>query len=462
MLDRRSFLALTSGFLAAAGLPGRAGEPRLLRRRLRATVAKRRVFGRDVTLFLYDGRFPGPVLELEEGDRLELEFENALPEATNLHFHGMRLPPTGRGDNVYVDIPPGERFTYAFDVPAGEAGTYWYHPHLHGRLAEQLWRGLAGAIVVRGPLDRIPELARCDERIVLLRDIAFDEGGLARHRPSDWHNGKEGPIVLANGVFEPVWRLRAATARLRLVNTSNARFLRLGLSDRRPFFLIAIDGRFLERPVDLEELMLSPGQRADLLVPIEDGRSVDVLALPHNRGVPTPRLVNRFLLRLVPPAGARPLPLPDRLAEIPRLAATVPSRRRRITLAMFLLGGRLYRRERVDILARAGDVELWQVENVDALFHNFHLHTWIFQVHRRNGRPPPFPAWADTVPLAPGERLELLVPLTPHTGRTVFHCHIAEHNDRGMMGTIEVCRDLRAEGEPVPIVLGMGGAVCRV
>lgn len=389
-------------------------------------------------MLLYDGRLPGPALELEEGDRLELAFENRLAEPTNLHFHGMRIPPTGRADNIFLEIPPGERFDYAFDVPSGEAGTYWYHPHVHGTIARQMWAGLAGPIVMRGPVDRMPELAACDERLVVLRDIEIGADGLAPHLPNDWHKGKEGPHLLVNGSYEPVWRMHAGTARLRLINASNARYLRLALSDRRPFFLIATDGHFLEKPVDLDELLLTPAQRADILVPFDDGRAVDLLALHYNRGAPTPRLRNRFVLRMRPRPDARPLPLPDRLAEVPRLDVREVAVRREVTMAMFLLNGRAYRRDRTDAVGRLGDLELWRVANVGTMDHNFHMHTWYFQIATRNGRPPPFRAWHDTVNLRPGETVELLVPLVRETGRTVFHCHIAEHGDRGMMGNIEV------------------------
>lgn len=461
MIDRRRLLTLAFGCCAALPLAVAARPPQRVCQSLRAALTRRRLFGREVELALYNGRLPGPVIELEEGDRLELAFENALAEPTNLHFHGLRIPPTGRADNVFLEIPPGERFTYAFDIPTGEAGTYWYHPHHHGSIARQLWAGLAGAIIVRGPVDRMPELAGCDERVVMLRDLDIDDAGLAQHTANDWHKGKEGRFLLVNGTFEPVWQMRAGSARLRLINASNARSLRLALSDRRPFFLIATDGHFLERPVDLNELLLTPAQRADILVLFEDGRDIDLLALPYNRGVPGPRLVNRYLLRLKPAPGTRPLPLPDRLVTFPRLARQSARLTRHIAMAMFLVNGRGYRHDRVDVVARAGDLEHWRVENVGTMDHNFHLHTWYFQLAAINDRPPPFLAWHDTVNLRPGDRLDLLVPLVGVTGRSVFHCHIAEHGDRGMMANIEV-----REGERLPagaaVLLAPEPELCRV
>ena len=454
-IGRRGALGVLGGGLLAATFLGGGrtrSQPGLVEMAFDAAPRAHTVLGRRVPMWLYGGRFPGPRIELAEGETLRLYFSNRLPLPTNLHFHGMHVPPTGSADNIYVQIPPGERFTYEFTPGPGTAGTYWYHPHCHELVARQMWYGLAGPIVVRGPLDAMPELAAADERVVVLRDVAVEGDGLAGYEVNDWHKGKEGPYLLANGAYEPEWRMRAGTARLRLVNVANARHLRLALSDRRPMFLIALDGPFLERPVAVEELLLAPAQRAEILVPFEDGRPVELRALHYNRGAPTPRLRNRFVLRMLPPPDASPLPLPERLATIPELDPATARVQRRIDLSMFLINGRRYRYERVDIRGRLGDLEYWRVRNLGTMDHPFHLHTWPFQIHRRNGRPPAFRAWRDTVHLRPGEEAELLVPLRDFAGRTLFHCHISEHADRGMMGTIEVAPEEGRLDPPPPSI----------
>ncbi len=452
-LGRRAALGVLGGGLLAATLlrGGRSrSEPGLVEAAFDAATHRGSLFGRRLPMWLYGGRFPGPLLEMAEGETLRLRFTNRLPHPTNLHFHGMHIPPTGNADNIYVQIPPGESFTYEFTPGAGTAGTYWYHPHCHELVARQMWFGMSGPIVVRGPLDDMPELAATDDRVVVLRDVALEGGTLADFTVNDWHKGKEGSRLLANGAFEPEWRMRAGTARLRLINVANARHLRLTLSDRRPMFLIARDGQFLERPVDLEELLLAPAQRAEILVPFEDGRPVALLAPHYNRGAPTPRLENRFVLRMIPPAGTPPSPPPTRLATVPALDPATVRVRREITLSMFLINGRRYRYERVDIRGRLGELELWRVRNLGTMDHPFHLHTWPFQIHRLNGRPPPFRAWQDTLHLRPGDEAELLVPFRNFAGRTLFHCHIAEHADRGMMGTVEVVPENGRIPEPPP------------
>ena len=129
-------------------------------------------------LFTYNAQAPGPILEARAGDTVRLRFTNRLLESTNLHFHGLHVPPTGNGDNVFLEVPPGETVNYQFVLPANHpCGTFWYHPHLHGLAARQLSRGLAGLFVVRGELDEIPAIASAPEHFLVLQDWALDRKG---------------------------------------------------------------------------------------------------------------------------------------------------------------------------------------------------------------------------------------------------------------------------------------------
>jgi FtsP/CotA-like multicopper oxidase with cupredoxin domain len=418
--------------------PLRRPEPGLIEIDLDARPAHVMVDGRRAMLWTYGGSFPGPLVRLSEGETARLRFTNRLPEATNLHFHGLHVPPTGRADNIWLHIPPGETLVYEFEVPRGIAGTYWYHPHVHGTIARQLWAGLAGPLIVEGPLEAMPELAGADERIVMLKDLALDERGRPTpHRVHDWHEGKQGDLVLVNGAVQPQLRARAGTLRLRLINASNARYFRLTLSDGEPLHLIATDGHYIEKPVEVAEVLLVPGERADLLVQPDPGRILELRDLPYDRRI-THHSMERTLMTILPAARATGPGLPQRLDAVPAVRAEDAAVRRHITMAMFFMNGRPFDPRRIDARARLGDLELWQVENVGTMDHPFHLHTWYFQVIARNGRPEPFRAWRDMVNLKPGERLELLVPLSNYTGRTVYHCHVSEHGDKGMMALIEV------------------------
>jgi FtsP/CotA-like multicopper oxidase with cupredoxin domain len=271
----------------------------------------------------------------------------------------------------------------------------------------------------------------------VLRDLALTGSRPAPHRVMDWHEGKQGDLVLVNGAVQPELRARADTLRLRLINASNARYFRLALSDDQPLHLIATDGHYLEKPVAAAELLLVPGERADVLVRPDPGRPLMLRDLPYDRRT-MHHSRERTLLRIVPASGAPPLALPQRLAAVLALRAEDAAVRRRITMAMFFMDGRPFDPRRIDISARSGDLELWQVENVGTMDHPFHLHTWSFQVLSRNGRPEPFRAWRDTINLKPGDRVDLLVPLADYAGKTLYHCHISEHGDKGMMAVLEV------------------------
>lgn len=426
-----------------------------------ASPARLRVAGQHASLLTYGNSFPGPTLRFREGDRVRIRLTNRLGTATNLHWHGLHISPSV--DNVLREIPSGESAVYEFTVPKGAAGTYWYHPHLHGTASQQLFAGLAGAIVIEGPLDATPELREAEEHVVILKDLAVAGGAVAPHNAADWMNGKEGDLLLVNGALGPVLPARRASLRLRLLNASNARYYRLKL-EGHPLYLIATDGGFIEKPVETSELLLAPGERAEVLVRLTREGTFRLLDLPYDRGTQTmgqstpgasgmpgmPGMpttgapVPHVLLSVVAPSRPKPLPLPARLATLERLTIGGAAVNRRIVLtenmmqARFFINGKAFDRSRVDFQAQRGSLEIWTVENRGDMDHPFHLHTFPVQVLSRNGVPAPYRAWKDTVNLRKGDVVRLAVPMRDYTGRTVFHCHIIEHEDRGMMAVLQV------------------------
>jgi FtsP/CotA-like multicopper oxidase with cupredoxin domain len=436
---RRSAVALAAELLGKTTSPATAARltGRTVDVALEARMAKLELAGEPVELLTYNDRFPGPPIRAAEGDRLRVELTNALNEPTNLHFHGLHVPPGGNADSVFVQVPPGRRFRYELTVPAGFGGTFWYHPHVHGRLARQLWRGLAGPLVIDRPIDQALGLAAAEERIVVVKDIALAQGRPGGHTTGDWARGKTGSLILANG--EPRPRLVAAVTpvRLRLINACNARTLRLVRDDGRPIVLIAHEGHLLEAPQSLEEIVVFPAQRVDLLLELEPGHELALLLRPYSSGARREPSHIETLLTLAGASSLRKAAMPQGLEQLERLDAGAATRRRSFKMAMAFMhpDGHPHHEP---VRARLGETELWAIENVDTQDHVFHLHTWPFQIWRRDGMPPPYPAWRDTIGLGPGERVELLIPFRRHSGRSVFHCHIAEHGDAGMMGMVEV------------------------
>ncbi len=412
------------------------------------------VAGRRARLFAYGGRVPGPRLELRPGDTLRLRLENRLREPTNLHFHGLHVSPAGNSDNVFLEIPPGEAFDYEVRIPKDHpAGTFWYHPHRHGLVARQVFAGAAGLLVVRGELDEVPEVARAREAFLVLKDFALEGGRVPPPGRMELAAGREGPILTVNGrVRERLVVERGGLLRLRLLNASASRFWRLRLDDH-PLFLIATDGGSLAEPVELGELLLAPGERAEVLVrgDREPGRYL-LRALPYDRGGPRGMgMMGLFrpqssatIAELVYQGEARPaLPLPAKLLPVEPLPAPVRVRRFILGHAMrpgrgmvFVINGQTFDPARVDVAARLDEVEEWELVNLGVMDHPFHLHTNPFQVVSVNGRPYPYLAWKDVVNLRPNERVRFRVRYRDFTGRAVYHCHILDHEDLGMMGVI--------------------------
>lgn len=463
--DRRTLLKLTAGLLLSPLARGQASFPAppvlksregLLEVRLKAAPTPVTVAGREARLWTYGGSFPGPTLRVRPGDTVRLELESLLPESTNLHWHGLPISP--KVDDAFLEIPSKETWRYEFTVPQDLAGTFWYHPHLHERVAPQLFAGLAGGLVAESPLDGIPELREAEEHFLVLKDLELAGGRPAPHSPMDWINGKEGSLVLVNGASRPTLRAGKATLRLRLLNASNARYFLLKL-EGHPLYLIASDGGFLEEPYELSELLLAPGERAEVLVRFQKDGAFRLLSLPYDRGIHMMGGMEHMghggmatgtsqrpqtLLTLVAPLRPKPLPLPKALAALPTPNPSLAKVTRRLTLTedmmagRFFINGKTFDHRRVDFRGRVGDLEVWELENQGDMDHPFHPHTHPFQVLSVNGKAFPYRALKDVVNLKAKEVVRLLVPLRNLPGKTVFHCHIVEHEDRGMMGVLEV------------------------
>jgi FtsP/CotA-like multicopper oxidase with cupredoxin domain len=240
-----------------------------------AAPATRVVAGKRVDLLAYNGVFPGPLLRFREGDRVRIRFINRLGEPTNLHLHGLHIPPAT--DDPMRLVADGDTAVYEFELLPGSAGTYWYHPHGHGSVGPQLFAGLAGPMIVDGR-DDPTELAIADERILVLKDLTIDGSSVSPHSADDWLNGKEGELVLVNGAHQPHIDTSSGVLRLRLVNACNARYLLLAV-EGHPLTVLGAGTGFAETSRTVDTLLLAPGERADVLAPPNRGVRVGRLAL---------------------------------------------------------------------------------------------------------------------------------------------------------------------------------------
>ena len=425
-MKRRQFLS------AAAALPALAFAAREEGVELTLTAA-----ARSPQSWTYNGTAPGPLIEAYEGERVRVLFRNRLPQPSTIHWHGLSIP-AGQDGSPLAPVAPGGDRLYEFTLATDCAGTYWYHPHVHGLTAEQVSRGLAGMFIVRSrhdPLEHLPDVP------IVVTDARGREG--------------DGPLV--NGQRLPRLAIGAGeTQRWRLLNATGARYLRLSLSGRA-FTLAGTDGGLLATSVAGQtELTLAPAERAEILVTsTEAGGALLLLrALPYDGGGmmmgmgmgmgPRSRgAVDLLELETVAPRGT-PAPAPAALRAIEPLPRAPAAQRFVLAGGMmsgFTINGRRFDMERIDAESRVGEVQRWLVQNASAMDHPFHLHGTRFQVLSRTTRgreiPEPRLAWKDTVNVRPGETASIAF-VHEHPGLWMYHCHILEHEDAGMMGVLRV------------------------
>lgn len=454
----------------------------------------RLIGGRLVEAWTYDGMVPGPTLRVRPGDRLRIRLVNDLgrpsrhaevpcgrrepphvegPEEellTNLHTHGLEVSPEGNADNPFIVVRPGEVCQYDIRIPEDHrGGFFWYHPHGHPSSLKQMWGGLAGAIIVEGGLDEIAEVRQAKDRVLVLQEL-FLNGRNRVPRGEPLAAGGDPPFTtlpaepvdiiegLLNGAYRPALTIRPGeTQRWRIVNASAHRFYLLTL-EAHVLHQVAQDGLTLSETMPAERILLSPGNRFEVIV--KGGRPgiYALKALPYDQGHPGGPLPERHLATVIsagPPADGA---LPGALIPQRDLRGKSVARSRTIDWdgnvlrapVQFFINHRQFDPQRIDETIPVGGVEEWTLRNNDVFQHNFHIHVNPFQVVAVNGTPFPAPvaapSWWDTFPLpprlvvdgreVPGTVTIRLAPRPDLPGRTVFHCHILPHQDRGMMTAI--------------------------
>ena len=390
----------------------------------------------------FNGQIPGPVIEARVGDVLELRLTNHLPEPTVIHWHGLRLPAVMDGtDMVQRPIKPGDTFTYRFTLQ--DAGTFWYHPHMNETV--QLERGLYGALIVRGP----NEPALDAERVLVFDDVKLDRKGQIKKLGGliEGHDGRQGGTRLVNGKAEPELTMAAGQIeRWRIINASSARYVRLSIGGRH-FTILGTDGGLIEAPVTVTEVLLTPADRVDIAVgPFTEGETIDVEALKYNRMTVT-RAKNELFaqVRVGPPAPSQAV-IPTTLRRIEPLVSGPVSPTREVHLGFkpslrhgvtFVVNKEPHHRDKP---VKVGELQVWDVINDTMMDHPFHLHGFFFQVLEVNGKPPAFRSWEDTINVPPKGRVRIAWVPDDRPGEWMYHCHILEHHEQGMMGHFAVER----------------------
>jgi FtsP/CotA-like multicopper oxidase with cupredoxin domain len=404
----------------------------------------------------YNGSAPGPTLRVRPGDVLTVTLRNLLDRPTNLHTHGLHVSPSGTSDNIFTMVEPGGELTYEYLLPANHpSGTFWYHPHHHGEVASQLMGGMAGVIVVEDDIDTA--LATTVERIVVLADPRIgNTASVLSASSADKMTGREGDAVLVNGSLRPRMAATAGTIeRWRLVNASPSRYYRLVLTGAS-MELIGTDHGRLDTPHPVSDLLLTPGQRAEVIIRLTNPGTLSLATVAVDRGSmgmgmgrsgSSASRTGAELLTVDVAAATGPstTTLPTTLRTLGDPNALRVDARRTVTLGAmgmgsgaFVIDGRGFDPAVVNTTARLGTTEEWTIRNNSMMDHPFHLHVWPFRVMARSDGNPVDPGWRDTVNVPAGHTVTVRVPLLDYAGKAVYHCHILDHEDLGMMGIIEV------------------------
>ncbi len=400
----------------------------------------------------------------ERGQTLLQEFVD-----TNIHTHGLGVSPEDPGDNVFLRLGPLSQHQYSYDIPKDQpAGLYWYHPHYHTSTAHQAWNGLAGPIIVEGDIDAVPEIAEMRERTIVVNElwIADDSGEvpfntvipIAGAVPFESMPSVPGSMYFpANGQSIPDITIQPGEAqRWRVLNACPHRSIWLHVEDHT-LHQIGTDGTPYRTPRTRPHIFLASANRAEFIIKAGEPGRYRIYAEAYDQGHPGGPRPYLPLATLVVRGKRVNSAMPSTLVEPPRMPDLPVARRRTLVFSgditgrtglgvQFLIDGKEYDHERIDEEVEAGTVEEWTIVNEDIFQHPVHIHVNPFQVFDVQGIPPGDTSWLaerepdvwwDTFRLPPFGRYTLRTYFRPEvTGKTVYHCHILPHEDRGMMGNL--------------------------
>jgi blue copper oxidase len=463
------------------------------------TGAMRFLGDRETATYGVNGPYLGPALRLRRGETVTVQVTNNVPENITMHWHGLIIPGAADGGPHQV-IAPGKRWRTQLSVNQ-PAATLWFHPHHYPSTAQEVIKGLAGLLIVDDEeAGRLPLPSRwgVDDIPLIIQDRRFTPDGqfFDRMNAIAVTNGYVGDIALVNGARYPEARTARGWIRLRILNGSNTRGYKLGVSDNRSFYVIASDGGLLASPVELKDLPIYAGERFEMLVDGRDGRAFDVVTLP----------VAQDIMRLPPFDGPLPLvtirpdgadgagQLPSSLAVLPALPRQLPPVSQELVMNMFrdmqgmmplqqaglpamIQSGKTdpavvarvanlivndpalseaeqlssngvnrkpFSLEQIDFSAARDQDLRWRIsEGRDLMPHPVHIHGCQFRIILQDGKPPePERAgWKDVAPISNGGVSEILLRFPYQASRDdpyMAHCHILEHEDSGMMAQFTV------------------------
>lgn len=409
-------------------------------------VTQEIVPGLKTQVWTFGGQFPGPVIRAAAGRPVSLRLTNNLTVPTATHLHGGHNAHTDDGFPTDI-VSPGQSRTYHY--PNEQRGApLWYHDHALGHEAENVYRGLAGLYLLTDAYDQaLPLPSGSYDVPLMLRDAHIAADGTLVFDMTNV-NGSDRKIILVNGTPTPYFQVAARKYRFRIANTANERAFGLKLADGSPIVQIGSDGGLLPAPAEVDSVSVWPAERADVVIDFSRYPVGTQIVLQNTVTFPGERTeVMRFDVVREERDDSM---IPDEFQPNPVLAA--PSVQRSFSMSFdpatgqFLINGKTFDPNRVDVAVARGAVEAWTVTNTDTRIpipHTFHVHLSQFQLVERNGKPPAAAesGLKDTVSLLPGESVTFHVPFEDFAGTYLYHCHMLEHAMDGMMGVFDVAEN---------------------
>ncbi|MEQ1951415.1 multicopper oxidase family protein [Mesorhizobium yinganensis] len=437
---------------------------------LRVGYTYREVGGVKLYVRSYEAASPGPTLRMQPGDKLRIKLVNGLPpnrdalpadmsrphqfNNTNFHFHGAHVSPSGIADNVMRSMAPGNTYDIEIELPDDHTrGTYWYHPHHHGSADIQISSGMMGAVVIEGDFADVPEVAEAQERLLVLTQVVFDAYGMVETFETLFPETST-RFLAVNGQREPVIAMRPGEVqRWRILNAAYQDDMLLDLAQHK-LNVIAYDGIQLGAMQSFEQVLVAPGQRVDLLVQAGPAGTYALDAAPYDQGHPSP---TGRLAQVVVSGEPMDMKLPGALPPPPleSIKESEITNRRTVVFSAtapeadaaghwqefgFFIDGKKFDPNRIDQRVKLGAVEEWKIVNThEHDDHVFHIHTNPFEVVSVNGKPLAVPQWRDTVIVErKGGEVVFRSRFLDFTGIYMVHCHMMNHEEMGMMQTVEV------------------------
>ncbi|QBO36673.1 copper oxidase [Periweissella cryptocerci] len=387
----------------------------------------------------YNGNILGPTIPFQVGVHYKITLVNDLPEPTTWHWHGLNISGPIADGGPFAAVLPGEQSTIEFTLNQ-PAATAWLHPHPCPQTARQVWQGLAAEVIIQDTVEAQIDLPRAygtNDIPLVLQDRSFHNGQLDYDADYDV-DGTTGNYALVNGTLNATYTVTQPVMRFRILNGANRREFRLNFSDGLPFYQIASDGGLLPQTVGFTRLMLTCAERAEILVDFRGYQPGDQVQLRTDDST-----LITFNIGRMP---ASDYVIPDKLAPVEHLDDSSNHVDHRTVMsgmdAEVRLDDKLFDMTRIDYRLPINTTQCWEIENTNdmtgGMVHPYHMHGCEFQVVSRNGNAP-FAnehGWKDTVAVNPGEVVKIKFRVR-QSGLYMYHCHILEHEDTGMMAQYE-------------------------